>query len=111
MTKITETNASRIAGAVPNTESSLDNAMLALSSLIGTLIQARQETGVPAATGQASIIRLTKAQSSLVAISNDVLRVHGELLDIQKEVGVGDLHECPQWASAESDKRHLRSVA
>ena len=111
MTNMIDRNAALIAGEIPNTEARIDDALLAVSNLISTLVQARLETGVPAATGQASLIRLAKAQMSLVSVSSDVLRVHGELLDINKEFGGLDVHECPKTAQADQEKPKLSIVA
>jgi hypothetical protein len=91
--------AARISRAVPTTEASLDEALIQVSSLIATMVQARKDTGVPAATGQATIARLTKAQLSLVTVSNDVLRVHRELAKLAEVHAGGDLHDCPSRGS------------
>jgi hypothetical protein len=85
--------AARIVREVPATEASLDDALISVSSLIKTLVQARRDTGVAASTGQASIIRLAKAQLSLVTISNDVLRVHKELAKLGEVHAGFDLHQ------------------
>jgi hypothetical protein len=85
--------AARIVREVPATEASLDDALISVSLLIKTLVQARRDTGVAASTGQSSIIRLAKAQLSLVTISNDVLRVHKELAKLGEVHAGMDLHE------------------
>ncbi len=83
----------RMSREVPNAENSIDEALISVSSLMLTMVQARKETGVPPATGQAAIARLAKAQLSLVAVSSDVLRVHGDLLKLAKEHSGMDIHE------------------
>ena len=85
----------RISRDVPKAEASIDEALVSVSALMSSLVQARLETGVPAVTGQAAIRRLAKAQMSLVEASSDVLRMHGELARIGREFAAGDLHECP----------------
>src|SRR3546814_12520566 len=70
---------------------------------------ARRESGAPAKTGQATILRLAKAQMSLVDVSSDVLRIHGDLLELGKEMGSYDLRDCPS-GSAETTP-HLAAVA
>ena len=57
-----ELAAAHIGREVPATEASLDDALIAVSSLIRTMVEARKNTDVPPATGQASIARLAKAQ-------------------------------------------------
>jgi hypothetical protein len=89
------TAAARISRAVPATEASLDDALIQVSSLLATMVQARKDTGVPASTGQATIARLAKAQLSLVTVSNDVLRAHQDLAKLAQVHAGGDLHECP----------------
>ncbi|HEX7783292.1 MULTISPECIES: hypothetical protein [Sphingobium] len=98
----------RLQRDVPGAEARIDDAIIALSTLMTSVVTARREIGVAAKTGQATIIRLAKAQMSLIDISNDVLRAHGELADIGKETAGLDLHECPSMAVAPP---HLAAVA
>lgn len=96
---------------VPAAEASIDDALIAVSSLMTRMVIARRASGVPAKTGHASIARLAKAQVSLVQVSGDVLRVHGELVQIGREVAGLDLHEeCPSPVSAKA-KPSLSVVA
>src|SRR3546814_18142035 len=75
----------RLQQDVPLAEASLDSALIAVSTLMTSVVTARQRVGVAPKAGQASIMRLAKAQLSLVEVSGDVLRVHGELADIAQE--------------------------
>lgn len=86
----------RISRQVPATEACLDEALIQISLLITQLVTARKETGVPAATGQATIARLTKAQAALMTVSSDVLRAHKDLARIAEVHAGMDLHECPK---------------
>lgn len=91
--------AARLQQQVPATETRIDDALIAVSSLFASVVTARRDTpGVPAAKGQTTIRRLIKIQQALVDASGDVLRVHGELADIARETGGLDLHECPSVA-------------
>ena len=101
--------AARLQRDVPTAESKVDDAIIALSSLMTSMVTARRESGAPAKTGQAPILRLAKAQMSLVDVSSDVLRIHGDLLEIGKEMGSYDLRDCPS-GSAETTP-HLAAVA
>lgn len=83
----------RLSREVPNAETSLDDALMSVSSLMLSMVQARKETGVPPSTGQATIVRLAKAQMSLVSVSSDVLRVHSDLAQFAKTYAGMDLHE------------------
>ena len=102
----------RLQRDVPNAEATVDEAIIALSSLMTSMITARatarREIGANAGTGQQTILRLAKAQMSLVGVSNDVLRVHGELADIGREMGSYDLRDCPVHAEIAP---HLAAVA
>lgn len=103
-------SAIRLQRDVPEAEASIDDALIAVSSLMASLVTARRETGVPAKTGQATIQRLAKAQMSLIEASSDVLRVHGELAKIGRESAGLDVHEdCPPASGAA--KPHLVAVA
>jgi hypothetical protein len=86
-----------IGKAVPATEAAIDNALLAIANLTSTLVSARLETGVPPSTGQGALVRLAKAQCDLVSVSSDMLRVHGELRKVQREVCAPDVVPgCPK---------------
>ena len=91
--------AARLIRDVPAAEVRIDDALIALSSLMTSVVTARRNTvGVPAVKGQAAIRRLVKAQVALVGVSGEILRVHGELADIGRETAGYDLHECPSIA-------------
>lgn len=93
--------AARLIRDVPAAEFRIDDALIAVSSLMTSVVTARRDTdGVPATRGQATIRRLVKAQMALVDVSGDILRVHGELADIGRETAGYDLHECPSIAGA-----------
>lgn len=86
---------------VPAAEVRIDDALIAVSSLMTSLVTARRDmNGVPAAKGHATIHRLARVQMALIDASGDVLRVHGELVGIARETAGLDLHECPSIAHA-----------
>lgn len=76
----------RISRQLPETELSFDTALLASTRLMESMLLARQTEGVSALTGQSAIMRLAKAQRSLIESQNDLLRVHSELLGVGCEV-------------------------
>jgi len=90
----------RLQRDVPNAETSIDDALIALLSLTTSVVTARRETGVPAKTGHGTITRLVKAQASLVEVSGQILRAHGELAEIGRETAGYDLRECPELGPA-----------
>ena len=98
--------AARLIRDVPAAEVRIDDALIAVSSLMTSVVTARRDTnGVPATRGQATIRRLMKAQMALVDVSGDILRVHGELADIGRETAGYDLHECPSLGEAGTGAR------
>ncbi|AMO72160.1 hypothetical protein [Sphingorhabdus sp. M41] len=101
----------RIKQDVPQTETSIDQALISVSNLLATLVQARVDTGVPAATGQIAVRRLAKAQMALVEASSDVLRVHGELKKVGQEFAGLDVHDTCPPAQAAVGPGNLHSVA
>jgi hypothetical protein len=100
--------AARLSREVPAAEARLDDALVALSNLMSTMVVARRDTGVAAATGQAALVRLAKAQMTLIEAQSDVLRVHGELVKVGRETGAHDLNQdCKELlhiADAEGDR-------
>ena len=101
--------AARLQREVPNAETSIDDALIAVASLTSSVVTARRVTGLPPKTGQRTIIRLVKAQMSLVEVGGSILRAHDELADIGKETAGYDLRECP--VSATTDVVPLSSAA
>lgn len=93
--------AARLQRDVPHAEGRVDDSLIAISSLMTSVVTARRETGLPPKTGQGAILRLAEAQLSLVKVSGEILRVHGELAEIGKETAGYDLRECPASALAE----------
>ena len=68
--------AARLERDVPAAEGRVDDALIAVSSLMTSVVTARRDTiGVPATSGHATIRRLAKAQMALVDVSGDILRV------------------------------------
>lgn len=86
---------------MPQAEGSIDDALIAVSTLTTSVVMARRAMGAPAKTGQGTIIRLVEAQLSLVKVSGSILRAHSELAEIGKETAGYDLRECPSVAGAE----------
>ena len=96
-------SAARLIRDVPAAEGRVDDALIAVSSLMTSVVTARRDTaGVSPVKGQAAIRRLMRAQMALVGVSGDILRVHGELADIARETAGYDLHECPSVAEGPS---------
>ena len=84
----------RIARDIREAEEALNEALLRHSSLFTTMVSARQQTGAGAFLGHEALLRLAKSQQALLDAGGNLARVHGSLLDVQREMGVGD--DCPE---------------
>lgn len=94
--------AARLQEEVPAAEARIDDALIAFSSLMTTMVTARRDiVGVPTVRSHATVRRLARAQLALVEVGGDILRVHGDLVEIGRETAGYDLHEaCPRKPSA-----------
>jgi hypothetical protein len=83
----------RIARDIREAEQALDTALLRYTELFGTMVAARRETGSAPFTGHEALLRLARSQQSLLDAGGDLARVHGALLEIQREKCGAD--DCP----------------
>lgn len=95
----------RIAREIGAAESALNTALIKQAQLFTSLVTARQDTNAKPFEGQDALLRLTRSQQSLLSAGGDLARVHGKLLEINREMG-GAGSECPddwQKPMGESD--------
>jgi len=83
----------RIARDINEAEKALDEALIRQSSLFTTMVSARLETGSEPFVGHEALLRLAKSQQALLEAGGNLARVHGSLLEVQKEVCGADA--CP----------------
>ena len=83
----------RIARDIRQAEEALDEALLRHSTLFTTMVSARRETDAGPFVGHEALLRLAKSQQALLDAGGNLARVHGSLLDVQREMGAGD--DCP----------------
>ena len=83
----------RVSREMKDAEYALDEALLRHSSLLASMVTARRETGMDPFAGHEALLRLVRSQQSLLEAGGDLARVHGQLLDIQREMGGADA--CP----------------
>src|SRR5690606_14415760 len=83
----------RISRDIDEAEKALDETLLRYSSLFTTMVSARRETGCDPFTGHEALLRLSKSQQALLEAGGNLARVHGTLLDVQREMGIAD--DCP----------------
>lgn len=60
------------------------------ADLMKAMVKARRESAVAPHTGQTAIMRLVRAQQSIVSGANDLFRVHDELNTIGLELAIMD---------------------
>lgn len=85
----------RIAREISGAENALNEALIKQSQLMTAMLVARDETGaVGRFEGQDALLRLVRSQQSLLAAIADMARVHGRLVDIDRETG-GIAEPCP----------------
>lgn len=100
----------RLEREVPDAEFRIDDAIVAVSTLMTSVATARRDIrGAPAVDSQVTIHRLANMQLALVRVSGDALRVHGDLVRIGKETAGYDLHDCPEFSSPAA--RQIQAVA
>jgi len=102
----------RIGRQLPETELSIDAALLASTRLMETMLLARSADGVQSCTGQSALMRLAKAQRTLIESQNDMIRVHHDLRSIGHEVKAisDDDGSCPSPGAQLDAAPMLRSA-
>jgi hypothetical protein len=93
MTLTTSAASVRIAREIREAEAKFDDALLATSKLMATMILTRQTSDIGVNTGQKAIIRLVRAQQHIVDGTSDMFRVHDELVAVSRELGIMDEDE------------------
>lgn len=83
----------RIARDIDEAERALDEALIRHSALFTTMVSARRDVGAKPFTGHEALLRLARSQQALLEAGGDLARVHGSLLEVQKEICGAD--ECP----------------
>jgi hypothetical protein len=78
----------RIARQLKAAESHADKALLEYSKLMTELIEARQCPSVDSHTGQDALVRLARAQVSMIDSSNDLFRTHDAVYKVGRELGL-----------------------
>jgi hypothetical protein len=91
----------RIARDIRQAEDALNEALLRQSSLFSAVITARRETTVGPFAAHEALLRLAKSQQALLDAGGNLARVHGSLLDVQRELALGD--DCPPDEPREPD--------
>lgn len=80
----------RISRQLRDAELKTDAALLAAADLMSSLVRARGVADVAPHKGQLALIRLARAQQSIIEGSTDIFRVHDAMAGIGKEMGLFD---------------------
>lgn len=83
-------DASEIRTKLRETEDTSDALLEHTAGLMQAMVRARRTSDVAPHTGQAALMRLIKAQQSIVAGANDLFRVHDELSALGVELMIMD---------------------
>lgn len=105
MQMTTSNAATRVTSDLVEAEDALNEALLKQSSLLCTMLIARQEFSEPF-IGQDAMMRLVKSQQSLLTAGGDLARVHHILLKIGRERGAV-IHDCPENRPMRPAKQEL----
>ncbi len=84
----------RISRELNDAEDALNEALLKQTELFASLVTARRDTNAKRFEGQDALLRLSRSQQSLLSAGGDLARVHGRLLEIDREMG-GPATDCP----------------
>lgn len=84
----------RISREINEAEVTLNAALLKQSELFVSLLTARRDATGNQFEGQDALLRLSRSQQSLLSAGGDLARVHGRLLEINREMG-GTASDCP----------------
>lgn len=80
-------------------EDTIAGALVATAGLLHTAASAsRDVTDAPVVKTQATLLHLNKMVASLIEARGEALRVHGQLLDIGREMGATETPYCPPVA-------------
>lgn len=98
----------RILRELHASEATISEALVAASSLLHSAALADQQIGeVPALKSQAAFLHLNKMLSGLIDARGEALRAHGQLLDINREMGATESPYCPPRNSVGIEDRRV----
>jgi hypothetical protein len=85
-------------------ETAIADALVAAASLLNTACLAQRSfSDAPTVKVQASLLHLNKMMAGLIEARGEACRVHGQLLDISREMGATEIPYCPPKNALERD--------
>lgn len=86
----------RIVRELNASEATINDALIAASALMQSALIADQAVAAaPALKVQSTLLHLNKMLQGLIEARGEALRVHGQLLDIAREMGATETPYCP----------------
>jgi hypothetical protein len=107
MTMTISAATARLARQLPEAEHDIDQALMALTTLLNSMVAARSAEGVAPGTGEMAIQHVGKAIEGLISASGEVAKAHGRLRKIHQETGLADVGDCPPASAALTDAARL----
>ena len=83
--------ASAVAESLFKTEAAVDDALVQAVGLMRRMMDARRALGLPPATGDRALMRVTAAVDALGEAQREMVRTHGEMGSLGQALGLGDL--------------------
>jgi hypothetical protein len=96
----------RLVREMNTAEETIADALVATAGLLHTAATASREVPeAPVLQAQAALLRLNKMVGSLIEARGEALRVHGQLLDIGREMGATETPYCPPVKGLAADQQ------
>lgn len=96
------TATARLIREMGTSEATIADALVAATSLMHTAALAQRDVGdAPSLKTQSALLHLNKLLAGLVEARGEAMRVHGQLLDIGREMGATESPFCPEASAVE----------
>ena len=96
----------RLAREMGQSEAAIAEALVAATSLMHTAALANREcTDAPVLRVQTALLHLQKMVGGIIEARGESLRVHGQLLEIGREMGATEVPWCPDPKAIDSNER------
>lgn len=96
----------RLAREMGNSETAIADALVASAALLHSAALASSAfADAPALRSQAALLHINKLIASLVEARGEAMRVHGQLVDISREMGATEIPWCPDPKAIADDDR------
>ncbi len=94
----------RLAREIGASENAIADALVAAASLMHTAVLAQREVAdAPVMKTQAALLHLNKLLSDLIAARGEAMRVHGQLVEIGREMAATEIPYCPPVEGKKTD--------